>query len=339
MELDNRKKRILQAIVDEYIDTIEPVSSNSLIQKYGLDCSSATVRNEMAELEKAGFLEKTHTSSGRIPSTKGYRFYVDQLTNDNDLSLNEIKYINSKLQYKVDEMEELTKITTNTISEVTHYTTMAVEPNAMKQKIQEIKFVLLGTRLLMAVILTEAGTIKETIIKFDEDITQDQVDTLTMIFNNQLKGKSLSTIDVPLEQYIMEEMNYRIDMIKPIIEQINKALNEETKFYLNGANKALDNPELKTADAAKKFLEILEEKDFISDLLDSDDGINLYNDKDVNVYIGNEINGLSGFSLITFKNTLNGKNIGNIGIIGPTRMDYSKVISVLKYIKNMLNGD
>lgn len=338
MELDNRKKRILQAIVDEYIDTIEPVSSNSLIQKYGLDCSSATVRNEMAELEKAGFLEKTHTSSGRIPSTKGYRFYVDQLTNDNDLSLNEIKYINSKLKYKVDEMEELTKITTNTISEVTHYTTMAVEPNAMKQKIQEIKFVLLGTRLLMAVILTESGTIKETIIKFDKDITQDQVDTLTMIFNNQLKGKSLSTIDVPLEQYIMEEMNYRIDVIKPIIEQINKALNEESKFYLNGANMALDNPELKTADTAKKFLEILEEKDFISDLLDSDDEINLYNNKDVNVYIGNEINGLSGFSLITFKNTLNGKNIGNIGIIGPTRMDYSKVISVLKYIKNMLNG-
>ena len=337
MELDNRKKRILQAIVNEYVDTIEPVSSNSLIKKYGLDCSSATVRNEMAELEKAGFLEKTHTSSGRIPSNKGYRFYVDELANYNDLNINEIKYINSQLQCKLNEMEELTKITTNTISEVTHYTTMAVGPNVMKQKIQEIKFVLLGNRLLMAVILTEAGTIKETIIKFDEDISQDQVDTLTLIFNNQLRGKALSTIDAPLEQYIMDEVNYRIDVIKPVIEQINKALNQESKFYLNGANKALDNPELKTAENAKKFLEILEEKNLISDLLDKDNGLDLCNG-DVKVYIGNEINGLNGFSLITFKNTLNGKNIGNIGIIGPTRMDYSKVISVLNYIKNRLNG-
>ena len=203
--------------------------------------------------------------------------------------------------------------------------------------IEEIKFVLLGSRLLMAVILTEAGTIKETIIKFDEDISQDQVDTLTLIFNNQLRGKALSTIDAPLEQYIMDEVNYRIDVIKPVIEQINKALNQESKFYLNGANKALDNPELKTAENAKKFLEILEEKNLISDLLDKDNGLDLCNG-DVKVYIGNEINGLNGFSLITFKNTLNGKNIGNIGIIGPTRMDYSKVISVLNYIKNRLNG-
>ena len=165
MELDNRKKRILQAIVNEYIDTIEPVSSNSLISKYGLNCSSATVRNEMAELEKEGFIEKTHTSSGRVPSNKGYRFYVDKLLNDQDLNIDEIKYINSKLKNKVDEMEELTKIATNTISEVTHYTTVAIGPNAGKQTIDEIKFVLLGSRLLMAVILTNIGTIKETIIK------------------------------------------------------------------------------------------------------------------------------------------------------------------------------
>ena len=182
MELDNRKKRILQAIVNEYVNTIEPVSSNSIIKKYNLECSSATVRNEMAELEKKGLLEKTHTSSGRVPSNKGYRFYVDELLNDNDLDVNEIKYINSKLQNKVDEMEELTKIATNTISEITHYTTIAIEPSALKQKIEEIKFVLLGNRMLMAIILTETGTIKETIIKFDKDINQEQVDTLSLMF-------------------------------------------------------------------------------------------------------------------------------------------------------------
>jgi len=329
LELDNRKKQILQAIVNEYINTIEPVSSNSIIEKYNLDCSSATVRNEMVELEKRGLLEKTHTSSGRVPSNKGYRFYVDELLNDNNLNMNEIKYINSRLQNKVDEMEELTKLATNTISEITHYTTIAIEPNASKQRIQEIKFVLIGNRMLMAIILTEAGTIKETIIKFDKDISQDQVDTLSIMFNNKLKGKLLSSIDMPLEQYIMQEMNYKLDVIKPIIKQITKALNDESKLYLKGTEQALDNPEFRSNEIAKKFLGLLDERDLIFELLDSD--------RDFNVYIGNEVNGLNDFSLITFKNKVNGKDLGTIGIIGPTRMDYSKVISVLKYIKGLCN--
>ncbi len=329
MELDSRKKRILQAIVNEYIDTIEPVSSGSLTKKYGLDCSSATVRNDMAELEKEGFLEKTHTSSGRIPSSKGYRFYVDKLLNEKNLTLNEIQYINSKLKNRVDEMEELTKIATNTISEVTHYTTVSIEPNAGKQRIQEIKFVLLGSRMLMAIILTETGTIKETIIKFDRDINSEQVETLNIIFNNKLKGKYLSLINEPIEQYIMNEMTYRVDVIKPIINQITKLINDESNLYLKGANRALDNPEFKTGDLAKRFLGLLDRRDFIEDLLD--------NDEDFNVYIGNEENGLKDLSIVTFKNIVAGKDLGTIGIIGPTRMDYSKVISVLKYINKELN--
>jgi heat-inducible transcriptional repressor len=331
LELDNRKKRILQAIVNEYIDTIEPVSSNSIITKYDINCSSATVRNEMAELEKEGFLEKTHTSSGRVPSNKGYRFYVDKLLNDKDLDLSEIKYINSKLKSKVDEMEELTKIATNTISEVTHYTTVAIEPNAGKQRIQEIKFVLLGSRMLMAVILTEMGTIKETIIKFDKDITQDQVDTISLVFNNKLRGQLLSSINVPMEQYIMQEMNYRLDVIKPIVDQITKVINDESKVYLKGASQALDNPEFRKGELAKQFLNLLDKKELIVDLLDDE--------HDFNVYIGNEINGLDDLSLITFRNKVKGKDLGTIGILGPTRMDYSKVVSVLKYIRDQLNKD
>ena len=329
MELNDRKKRILQAIVNEYIDTIEPVSSSSLIQKYGLDCSSATVRNDMAELEKIGYLEKTHKSSGRVPSNKGYRFYVDKLLNDKNLNIDEIKYINSKLENKVSQMEELTKIATNTISEVTHYTTVAIGPNASRQKIEEIKFVLLGSRMLMAVILTETGTIKESIIKFEKDITLEQVDTLNIIFNNKLKGKLLSSIDMPMEQYIMSEMNYRIDVIKPIVDQISKVINDETRIYLNGANKAFDNPEFESSEFARNFMNLLDRKEFILDLLE--------NSEDFNVYIGNEINGLKDFSIVTFKNKVAGKDLGTIGIIGPTRMDYSKVISVMKYINKELN--
>ena len=203
--LDDRKKKVLQAIVEEYINTAEPVSSNALTNNYGLNYSSATIRNEMADLEKKGYLDKTHTSSGRIPSEKGYRYYVDELMKDDDISLEEIKYISSKLETKVNEIEELTKIAANTISEVTHYTTLSIGPKNDEQIIEEIKFVPLGQRMIMAVILTESGLVKETIIKFDEDITEKQVETVNYMFNQKLKGKPLETIKGPLEDYLFDE--------------------------------------------------------------------------------------------------------------------------------------
>ena len=224
--LDERKKKVLQAIVEEYINTAEPVSSNALTQNHGLECSSATIRNEMSELEKTGFLDKTHTSSGRIPSEKGYRYYVDELLNDNDISLEEVKYISSKLETKVNEIEDLTKIAANTISEVTHYTTVSIGPKATTQLIEEIKFVLLGTRMMMAVILTDSGLVKETIIKFDEDINEKQVETMNYMFNNKLKNQPIETIDRPLEEYLYDEMTYSINVIKPIIEQKKKVLED-----------------------------------------------------------------------------------------------------------------
>ena len=334
-KLDNRKKKILQAIVEEYINTAEPVSSGSIVKKYGLDLSSATIRNEMADLEKVGYIEKTHTSSGRVPSAKGYRLYVDELMNDQNISLGEIKYIQSKLMAKVNQMENLTKIATSTISEVTHYTTVAIGPKTQLQNIEEIKFVLLGTRMLMAVILTDSGTIKETIIKFDKDITDEQVETLNFIFNNKLKGKPLEEIDRPLEEYIFSHMNYSLDVIKPIMAQLNKAINEEEEIYLEGANKAFDLPEFKSLEVARNFLNVLDQKEIVADLLNTGFA------NDINVYIGNENENekLKDFSIITFKHRYKNKDLGTIGIIGPTRMDYSKVISVMKYISKKLNGE
>ena len=323
--LDNRKKRILQAIVDEYINTAEPVSSGSIVNKYGLDFSSATIRNDMAELEKVGFLDKPHTSSGRIPSAKGYRFYVDELIKDDNISLEEIKYIQSKLETKVNQIEELTKIATSTLSEITHYTTVAIGPKI--QNIEEIKFVLLGTRMLMAVILTDSGVIKETIIKFDEDITNEQEEMLNFIFNNKLRGK-------PLEEYIFSEMNYSLSVIKPVMQEINKVVHEDAKIYLEGTNKAFDLPEFKSLEVAKNFINVLDTKELVLDILDA----GLAND--INVYIGNETehSELKDFSIVTFKHRIANKDLGTIGIIGPTRMDYSKVISVMKYISKKLNG-
>ena len=332
--LDDRKKKVLQAIVEEYINTAEPVSSNAITKNYGLNYSSATIRNEMAELEKNGYLDKPHTSSGRVPSAKGYRLYVDELLKDDNISLEEIKYISEKLETKVNEIEELTKITTSTISEVTHYTTVSIGPKTYSQLIEEIKFILLGSRMLMAVILTDTGLVKETIIKFDEDINEKQVETLNYMFNNKLKGEPIEKIDRPFEEYLFDEMTYSIKVIKPIIEQIKKVLQEDEQIYLEGANKAFELPEFNSLEVAKNFVNILDEKDVIADMLNSGFA------KDINVYIGeeNEKEELKDFSIVTFKHKVGDKDLGTIGIIGPKRMNYSKVISVMKYISKKLNG-
>ena len=330
--LDNRKRKILQAIVEEYIDTSEPVSSGSLVKNEELNCSSATIRNEMAELERIGFLEQPHTSAGRIPSEKGYRYYVDKLLREDTLSRKEMEMIRDMLDAKVNSLEDLTKIATTTLSEITHYTTVAVEPNMSNHTIIDIKFILLGSRVLMAVILTDSGIIRESIIKFDEDLNQDQVNDLTYIFKNKLVGKPLEKIKGPIEDYIMSEIKTGIKVIEKVIDEINKLL-DSSKTYIEGANKVVDMPEFKKMDVTKDFLNVLTAKDVIADVLNS--GIA----QDINVFIGSESEKeeLKNFSIVTFNHLLDGKDIGTIGIIGPTRMDYSKVISVMKYIIKKLN--
>ena len=333
--LDNRKRKILQAIVEEYIETSEPVSSGSLVQNEELHCSSATIRNEMAELEQIGFLEKPHTSAGRVPSEKAYRYYVDELLREDNLSRKEMEMIREMLEAKVNGLEDLARIATTTLSEITHYTTISIEPNVNNHTIVDIKFILLGTRVLMAVILTDSGIIRESIIKFDEDLTTDQVNDLTYVFKNKLVGKPLEKIEGPLEEYIMAEINTGVKVIEKIIEEINKLLESSSKAYIEGANKVVDMPEFKKIDMAKDFLNVIDAKDIITDV------INTGMAKDINVYIGSESEReeLKNFSIVTFNHLLEGKDIGTIGIIGPTRMDYSKVISVMKYISKKLNED
>ena len=334
-DLDDRKKKILQAIVEEYIDTAQPVSSGSLVKNYDLNCSSATIRNEMAELEEIGFLDKPHTSAGRVPSQRGYRYYIDELLRDDNLTAKEMNYIKQKLEIKVNELEDLTKIATSTISELTHYTTIAVGPKIEKHTIIDIKFVLLGSRVMMAIILTDSGIIREAIIKFDEDVTDEQIKNLNEVFSNKLVGKPLEKLEGPIEDYIISEMKTGINVIKKIIHEINKILEENNRIMLEGTNKNFDLPEFKKADLARDFMNILDAKDLVADVLNT--GIA----DDINVYIGEELNDekLKNFSIVTFNHLLGDKDIGTIGIIGPTRMDYSKVISVMKYISKKLKED
>ena len=322
--LDNRKKKILQAIVEEYIDTAEPVSSGNLVKE--LNCSSATIRNEMAELEKIGFIEKPHTSAGRIPSQKGYRYYIDELLRDDKLTAKEMQYIKNKLEITVNELEDLTKIATSTLSELTQ-----IENHT----ILDIKFVLLGSRVMMAIILTDSGIIREAIIKFDEDVTEEQIKKINYIFSNNMVGKSLDWLGGNIEEFITKEMKSSISIIKKIIEEINKIFKENNDVFLEGTNKVFDLPEFQKLDLAKNFMNVLDAKDLVSEVLNT--GVA----DDINVYIGEELQDekLKDFSVVTFNHLLGDKDIGTIGIIGPKRMDYSKVISIMKYISKKLKED
>lgn len=187
----------------------------------------------------------------------------------------------------------------------------------------------------MAVILTENGAVKETIIKYDEDVSQNQVNDLNVTFNNRLRGKPLEKIDKPMEEYILSTMKSQARVIKPIIQQLNKTIEETNRIYLEGASKAFDFPEFKKIDTAKNFLSILDTKEEMLEILNSGYA------KDINVYIGdeNENKDLKDLSIITFKHKVGNKDMGTIGIIGPKRMNYSKVISIMKYISKKLNGE
>ncbi len=187
----------------------------------------------------------------------------------------------------------------------------------------------------MAVILTDSGIIRESVIKFDEDLEEAQVEDLTYIFKNKLIGKPLEKLEGPIEDFIMSEVKTGINIIQKIIEEINKLLDESKQVYLEGAGKVVDMPEFKKVDVAKDFLNVLDAKDLVADILNT--GIA----ENINVYIGEESEHeeLKNFSIVTFNHLLEDKDIGTIGIIGPTRMDYSKVISVMKYISKKLNED
>lgn len=279
---------------------------------------------------------KNHTHRhGRIPSAKGYRLYVDELLKYDNISLEEIRYIQEKLETKATGIEELIRIATTTLSEITHYTTVSIGPKTSKQIIEEIKFVLLGARMLMGIIMTDTGLVRETIIKFDEDVTDEQVETLNYFFNNKLKGEPFEKIDTSFEEYIFRELKYSVNIIRPIIDQMKKLIEDEEKIYLEGANKAFELPEFKSLDLAKNFVNLLDTKEVMLDILDSGFA------EDIKIYIGDENNNedLKDFSIVTFKHAVGEKDIGTIGIIGPKRMNYSKVISVMKYISKKLNEE
>ena len=269
MELDNRKEKILKSLIDEYIETADPVSSAGLISKYPLNISSATVRNEMLELEKMGYLEKPYSSSGRVPSKMGYRYYVDKLILDEKLSSSDLKLIKKNLGQKVINLEELTKITTATISEITHYTSIAITSKDIKEVITSVEFIRIGLDTIMVLIITDKGRVKETIIKFDKELSDDVLTDLRKLFSKKIIGKPLEVIPKSIEEYIKEEVKIGIEIISKIIEEINKVI-LQNMIYIEGATESFKLPELSDDEVKHEYINILNNIDEIDKYLEDE---------------------------------------------------------------------
>ena len=330
MQLDDRKKKLLEIIIEEYTATAEPVGSLKLAKDLGL--SSATIRNEMSALEKLGLLEQPHTSAGRIPTTEGYRWYVDEIINEKSLLPKEKASIDKMLSNDVIKFENLIKEATTVLSRITNYTSIAVSPEIDDCTVEEIKLVKLGTNKLMIILLADNGMVKETVITNDNQIPDENVQIFNNYLNYKLRGMNFRDIYDNITPYIENELNNINDNIVPLIVELNNLLTNNSEVYVDGASNMLALPELKKSDTLKKFLNVIETKDALKELVKTG------YDGNINVYIGQEtsFDDLKDFTIITYKQKINEKEVGTIGIIGPKRMDYKKVIPTIKYIGDML---
>ena len=345
MLLDDRKRKILQVIIDDYINTAEPVGSRTLARKYEIGLSSATIRNEMADLEELGLLEQLHTSSGRRPSDEGYRFYVDEILKDkniySELSVEEMEKIKEAMEIRIDELNGLIRKAASVIANITNYTAMAVVSGMGKSEIKAVQIVPVDTNKVLVIMVTKDGTVKNNVVRLSEEVLPDILIDLSIVFNKTLKGLTVEKIDDGvinnLKKIVGDKLpdDVLISILNGVINCIHQIDNKE--IYLDGTNNILNFPEFKDINRAKEFLNLLEAKEVIDNILND----NTKNNDDICIQIGKENKSelIKDCSLITTTYGINGNVIGTIGIIGPKRMEYSKVISVMNWVKKKINED
>jgi heat-inducible transcriptional repressor len=330
LELDERKMKLLEMVIEEYTSTAEPVGSLKLSKELGV--SSATIRNEMAALEKLGLLEQPHTSAGRIPTTEGYRWYVDKIISERSLLPKEKASIDKLLEQDVTKFDNLVKEATSVLSRLTNYASYSVSPEIDDCTVEEIKLVKIGKSKIMIILLADNGLVKETVLNYDNQIPDQNIEVLNNYLNYKLRGMNFRDIYDNIAPYIQIELNNMNDNMVPLIAELNNLLTSESEVYVDGASNMLALPELKKSETLKKFLNVIETKDALKELVKTG------YDGNINVYIGQEtsFDELKDFTIITYKQKINDKEVGTIGIIGPKRMNYKKVIPTIKYIGDML---
>lgn len=335
MMLDERKLKILQAIIQSYITNAEPVGSRTISKKYNLGVSSATIRNEMSDLEELGYLVQPHTSSGRIPSDKGYRLYVNRLLQSSNVDFILRHDIKNKLIKEIGEVEQLIQNAAKILSKVTNYTSLAIAPQVKKSQLKHIQLVPIDKTKILAVIVTNSGIVKNTVLRTDNYVSQDQLNVISNFLNDKLKGYNIEEINTKLLDELVNEMYEFRNSILKIIPTIVNGLDDSTEVqvFSDGVTKIFDFPEYNDVDKAREFISFIENKNYIVELLLNGE------QNDISIAIGSEnsYTQIKNCSVITATYSLNGKTIGKIGVIGPTRMNYSNVINAVRSLSLDLN--
>ncbi|BBB92773.1 MAG TPA: heat-inducible transcriptional repressor HrcA [Methylomusa anaerophila] len=332
--LDERKRRILQAIIDDYISTAEPVGSRTIARKYELGISPATIRNEMADLEILGYLEQPHTSAGRIPSAKGYRFYVDCLLSPPQISERDIAIIDNWYQTKVRRIEEVFQETAKILSRVTRNISLVLAPQISQCTFKYLQFLPLDERRSIVVIVTSNGLLENKIIEIPEGLSNDDLHVVASGINNRLGGLSLDRIKSSLLKEIQRDILADPGLFETALGLLIYALTAEKneKIYLGGTTQVLNQPEFRDVDKVKDLLSMLEEEKLLCDILHT-------NESDgVIVTIGheNKFSGIHDCSVVQATYRVEGQIVGTVAVLGPTRMEYGKTMAVLEFMHKHL---
>ncbi len=327
-ELSERKKRILKAIVDAHIVDGEPVGSKYIMQDEHLNCSSATIRNEMAELEALGYLEQPHTSAGRVPSELGYRFYVDSLIESYAMTTNEITEINKLLKSKMNELDQILLAASKLAGNLTNYTSFLIKPKASSVSIKRFDVIYVDRHSLLLVMISDGGAVVTKRLSIDKSVSQLTASDLAVALNDHIAGKCADEITLPIIVELENAMGDKAAIVNPIIKIIYESMNELDggDLKVSGMDRLLQYPEYSNKDQLRELLGAFEKKEDILDLVSDTDG------DGVNVVIGSESSvKVMNNSALVFKPVVrDGKTLGAIGIIGPRRMDYAKVVATIE---------
>ncbi len=332
--MDERKTRILEAIVKDYIESAEPVGSRTLARKHDLGVSPATIRNEMADLEMLGYLEHIHTSSGRIPSSKGYRFYVDDLLPPRPLGAREKALIDKWYRAKVKAIDEVFKETARIISRVTGNVSMVLAPQMNKAAFRCLQFLPLDDYRAIAVLMTDAGFVENRIVPLPDGASFEDFQRMARVINDTLAGVTLDALPPGSLKKIRAEIGDE-EIYQAAIEIINRSLDNEKKerLYLGGTGEMLSQPEFRDVERVKEILLMLEEEELMRDILHAHVG----NGLTVSIGQENDYKGAKDLSIITATYRLGGELIGTIAVMGPTRMEYEKAMALLDYMNGHLS--
>ena len=327
-ELSERKKLILKAVVEAHIEGGEPIGSKYIVQSNLLSCSSATIRNEMAELEDLGYLVQPHTSAGRVPSEAGYRFYVDSLVEQYAKTTHEVAQINQLLRVKMDEIDQILDMASRLASTMTNYTGIAIKPKMNTVTMTKFEIVSMSLNDFVIVMITSGGAIKTKKVKIEFPVGEAALKKLSDLLNSEICGLGADMITLPIIMGLEEAMGEDAFLVNPTVKCIYEVMNEIDggDMKLTGINHLLKYPEYSDTTELGDLLGTLESQEEILDLVSSA----TENDR-INVLIGSEssVKVMNNSSLVYIPIKKDGKTVGVIGVIGPRRMNYKQVLKTL----------